>query len=316
MLVCGFFYLLLALLMQSPRTSAGGATSAPMPPPMPASVRRWVPHRCGPLPWRAADGRDCGRTSRRSTASSTASTAASSAWKPSSPTASTTGNAAWAASGKAKPNLRDIPRRVGRRKAKVRGFGSGFCLLYFACCRSTMFRPNFSCRWLLAVSCALFVAGCADNDHQLVISVPEQRMAVLYRGTPQAIYPVSTSRFCLSGRSGSYGTPEGELEIAEKIGDGLPAGAVLKSRRPTGEVLAVDAPGTRPRGDAHPLAARPGSAQRQFLRPRHLHPRHARGTPHRHAGQLRLHPHAFARTSSRSTTSSAQARTFSSKIVR
>lgn len=109
-----------------------------------------------------------------------------------------------------------------------------------------MFRPNFSCRWLLAVSCALFVAGCADNDHQLVISVPEQRMAVLYRGTPQAIYPVSTSRFCLSGRSGSYGTPEGELEIAEKIGDGLPAGAVLKSRRPTGEVLAVDAPGRDP----------------------------------------------------------------------
>ena len=38
----------------------------------------------------------------------------------------------------------------------------------------------------------------------------------------------------------------GELEIAEKIGGGLPAGAVLKSRRPTGEVLAIDAPGRDP----------------------------------------------------------------------
>ena len=93
---------------------------------------------------------------------------------------------------------------------------------------------------------ALLLGGCADRDHQIVISVPEQRMAVLYQGVPQAIYPVSTSRFCLSDRPGTYGTPEGELEIAEKIGDGLPAGAVLKGRQFTGEVLPIDAPGRDP----------------------------------------------------------------------
>jgi hypothetical protein len=102
-------------------------------------------------------------------------------------------------------------------------------------------------RLLSGLACSLLLAGCAgDTDHQIVVSVPEQRLVVLYRGTPQAIYPVSTSRFCLSGRPGSFGTPEGELEIADKIGDGLPAGAVLKSRRPTGEVLPVDAPGRDP----------------------------------------------------------------------
>ena len=98
----------------------------------------------------------------------------------------------------------------------------------------------------LTVGGALLLAGCADRDHQLVISVPEQRMALLYRGVPQAYYPVSTSRFCLSDRPGTYGTPEGELEISEKIGGGLPAGAVLKNREPTGEVLPVDAPGRDP----------------------------------------------------------------------
>ncbi len=109
-----------------------------------------------------------------------------------------------------------------------------------------MFRVTFSCRWLFGVAGAFLFAGCADHDHQVVISVPEQRMAVLYRGVPEAIYPVSTSRFCLSDRPGTYGTPEGELEIAEKFGDGLPAGAVLKNRQPTGEVLPVDAPGRDP----------------------------------------------------------------------
>ena len=110
-----------------------------------------------------------------------------------------------------------------------------------------MFRlPSFSFCFLPSAFCLLFLVGCADRDHQLVISVPEQRMAMLYRGVPQAIYPVSTSRFCLSDRPGSYGTPPGELEIADKIGGGLPAGAVFKNREPTGEVLPIDAPGRDP----------------------------------------------------------------------
>lgn len=111
-----------------------------------------------------------------------------------------------------------------------------------------MIRPFVRCclRLVGGMVPMLLLAGCADHDHQVVISVPEQRMVVLYHGTPQAIYPVSTSRFCLSDRPGTCGTPTGELEIAEKIGDGLPAGAVLKNRRPTGEVIPIDAPGRDP----------------------------------------------------------------------
>lgn len=93
--------------------------------------------------------------------------------------------------------------------------------------------------------CAL-LAGCADHDHQVVVSIPEQRLAVLRRGEPVALYPVSTSRFGLGDRPGSNATPLGQLEVADKIGGGAPLGEKFKSRRPTGEVVAVDAPGRDP----------------------------------------------------------------------
>jgi lipoprotein-anchoring transpeptidase ErfK/SrfK len=80
----------------------------------------------------------------------------------------------------------------------------------------------------------------------LVIGVTDQRMVVLDRGVPIAVYPVSTSKFGLGDGFGSYRTPMGTMKIRQKIGDGIPAGGVLKSRRFTGEVLAVDAPGRDP----------------------------------------------------------------------
>ncbi len=93
----------------------------------------------------------------------------------------------------------------------------------------------------LLVSCTT-----PDTRHRVVISVPEQKMAVLEDGAPVATYPVSTSKFAISDAPGSRGTPLGELEIARKIGDGAPLGAVFKDRRRTGEVLLPDAPGRDP----------------------------------------------------------------------
>src|SRR5689334_19626097 len=94
----------------------------------------------------------------------------------------------------------------------------------------------------------LFVTSCAapDKEHHIVISAKEQKMALLDKGNLVATYPVSTSKFCLSDRPGSYGTPLGELEIANKIGDGAPLGTVFKDRRRTGEVIPVNAPGRDP----------------------------------------------------------------------
>ncbi len=81
-----------------------------------------------------------------------------------------------------------------------------------------------------------------DTQHRLVISVPEQRMALLERGVPVATYSVSTSKFGLGDFLGSWGTPLGKFEIAAKIGDSAPSGAVFKDRRFTGEIILPDAP--------------------------------------------------------------------------
>lgn len=105
-------------------------------------------------------------------------------------------------------------------------------------------------RWLGAGAILLLAVSCAttprDTAHRVLISIPEQRMALLEGGKPIATYPVSTSKFGLGDYRGSWGTPLGTLEIATKIGAGAPPGAVFKDRHFTGEVIPVDAPGRDP----------------------------------------------------------------------
>jgi lipoprotein-anchoring transpeptidase ErfK/SrfK len=95
---------------------------------------------------------------------------------------------------------------------------------------------------------ALFLASCAapDTQHHIVISTRDQKLALLDRGTLMATYPVSTSKFGLGDRPGSRFTPLGQLQIAEKIGDNAPPGAVFKDRRRTGEMVLANSPGRDP----------------------------------------------------------------------
>ena len=95
---------------------------------------------------------------------------------------------------------------------------------------------------------ALFISSCAapDTRHQIVISTREQKLALLDRGNLMAIYPVSTSKFGLGDWRGSRYTPLGQLEIAEKVGDNAPPGAVFKDRRRTGEIVLPNSPGRDP----------------------------------------------------------------------
>jgi lipoprotein-anchoring transpeptidase ErfK/SrfK len=101
---------------------------------------------------------------------------------------------------------------------------------------------------LFPAAVALLVTSCVapDTRHRIVISIPEQRLALLDNGALVGTYPISTSKFAIGDAPGSRGTPLGELEIAKKIGDGAVSGTVFKDRRPTGEVLAPDAPGRDP----------------------------------------------------------------------
>jgi hypothetical protein len=96
---------------------------------------------------------------------------------------------------------------------------------------------------------ALFLASCVtpkDVQHHVVISVKDQKLALLERERLVAIYPVSTSKYGLGDWRGSFRTPLGELEIAQKVGDGMPPGTVFKDRRRTGEIVLPNAPGRDP----------------------------------------------------------------------
>jgi lipoprotein-anchoring transpeptidase ErfK/SrfK len=75
---------------------------------------------------------------------------------------------------------------------------------------------------------------------EIVVSVPEQRLALVQEGVTVASFPVSTSRFGVGDRSGSYCTPLGSLKIASRIGSNAPMGAVFKKRVRTGEILRPD----------------------------------------------------------------------------
>ena len=104
------------------------------------------------------------------------------------------------------------------------------------------------CSFLIA-TIASVLASCAtrvDLQHHVVISVKDQRLALLDRNTLVATYPVSTSKYGLGDWPGSCRTPLGELEVAQKIGYGVPPGTVFKDRRRTGEIVQRDAPGRDP----------------------------------------------------------------------
>ena len=107
-------------------------------------------------------------------------------------------------------------------------------------------------KFLHLIPCAFIVAITSGGTFQasaepaVVVSIADQKLALIENGAPVAQFPVSTSRFGVGDRPGSYATPLGLLEIARKIGANVPIGTVFKSRTPTGEILRANARGRDP----------------------------------------------------------------------
>lgn len=101
---------------------------------------------------------------------------------------------------------------------------------------------------VLSILClaAVLTPARAVAEPSIVVSVPEQTLAVVDGGVVREKFRVSTSRFGLGDNPNSYATPLGSLEIASKIGGNAPLGAVFKSRQRTGEILKPNAPGRDP----------------------------------------------------------------------
>lgn len=93
---------------------------------------------------------------------------------------------------------------------------------------------------ILAGASSLFALSPAC---EIIVSVPDQLLAVVDRGKLIARYPISTSKFGVGDGTGSYRTPLGTLFVSGKFGDKLTKGTVIKNRLSTGEVVTVNAPG-------------------------------------------------------------------------
>jgi hypothetical protein len=99
---------------------------------------------------------------------------------------------------------------------------------------------------VVGLTAAVLVPTRASAEPSIVVSVPDQTLALIDGGIVREKFRVSTSRFGLGDNPNSYATPLGSLEIASKIGANAPLGAVFKSRKMTGEVLVPNAAGRDP----------------------------------------------------------------------
>ncbi len=116
------------------------------------------------------------------------------------------------------------------------------------------FTRFFSSQMTLALICRMglvlaisYLSSCSSAPKsEVVISVKDQKLGVYSEGHLKKQFTISTSKFGLGDTPGSCRTPLGKHEVIAKIGHGLPAGAVLKSRSWNGEVLKPNAPGRDP----------------------------------------------------------------------
>src|SRR5580704_1838579 len=83
-------------------------------------------------------------------------------------------------------------------------------------------------------------------ETQLVVSIPEQKLAGEVNDKVNKSYRISTSRYGEGDALGSWCTPVGRLAVATKIGASVPFGGVFQRRQYTGEVLSANAPGRDP----------------------------------------------------------------------
>ena len=88
--------------------------------------------------------------------------------------------------------------------------------------------------------------AAARFSGRVIISVRDQKLMLVQNNQRVAIFPVSTSKFGLGDFLGRMTTPLGYLQVACKIGDHAPDGAVFHNRRFTGEVLRPNAQGRDP----------------------------------------------------------------------
>src|SRR5207253_628460 len=104
---------------------------------------------------------------------------------------------------------------------------------------------------ILIASMLLSARVDAESPSRVIISVRDQKLMLVGNGERLATYPVSTSKFGLGDDRGRMTTPLGFLQVAQKIGDHAPLGAIVEivpdklpkvRKAPRGATFTLEAP--------------------------------------------------------------------------
>ncbi len=71
-------------------------------------------------------------------------------------------------------------------------------------------------------------------DHFIFVDTATQRLHLIKNGFQNNSFTISTSRYGIGNREGSYMTPVGLHRVTEKIGAGAPSGRIFRNRIDTG----------------------------------------------------------------------------------
>ena len=93
--------------------------------------------------------------------------------------------------------------------------------------------------WQRTVRALKYSYPDSDQKHVAVISIYDQRLYLYKNSRLFRTYPVSTSRYGVGNKNGSYKTPLGLHRIVSKIGADAPLGAIFKGRKQTEEIARI-----------------------------------------------------------------------------
>ena len=81
--------------------------------------------------------------------------------------------------------------------------------------------------------------GLKSDEHAIVVDISDQRLYLIKDGRIVKTFPISTSKYGIGNKEGSYRTPLGMHRIFEKIGEGAKIGTVFTSLNNTGRVAEI-----------------------------------------------------------------------------
>ena len=111
-----------------------------------------------------------------------------------------------------------------------------FITLFLISCTVALEKPS---NYMALANIESISAEYRELEELIVVDIATQQLFFLKKGKIDEIYSVSTSVYGTGSKVNSFKTPLGRHKISEKIGEGLPEGAILKGRRWTGAIANI-----------------------------------------------------------------------------